>query len=475
MFHERLAILIVGVAALSIHSEADDATWSQFRGPNSSGVLDQASPPTHFGPGTNMTFAVPAPPGASSPALWGDRLFLTAFENGRLLTLCSEAKSGETLWQRIAPGEKLEIFQPSEGSPASATPATDGKHLISYFGSRGVICYDFEGKQLWQHAMEPLVHVGGFGSGTSPMIAGGLVLINRDAAAGSKLVALRVDTGEIAWESPRPELPSSYATPVLWHHGSEKEVVIAGSLQLRGYDLATGKERWRVVGTPPVACTTPVIGNNGVLYYAGWSNGKGEATLEPFDKVLKDFDQDYNGSLSPAEFKNHRFGGFFSTFDMDADGKISRTDWEGVHAFLSAGENVLIAVRPGRGDLTKSHVLWKQTRGLPYVPSPLFYRGNIYVVKDGGLVSCFDAATGDPHYLQERLGPTGSYYSSPIAARDHIYIASVDGKITVLTTGKSPQVVNRADLNERLVASPALAGKSIFYRSEKHLWRFDNN
>jgi len=125
--------------------------------------------------------------------------------------------------------------------------------------------------------------------------------------------------------------------------------------------------------------------------------------------------------------------------------------------------------------VTKTHVLWKQNRGLPYVPSPLFYKGSIYLVKDGGMVSCFDAETGEPHYLQERLGPTGSYYSSPVAARDHLYIASVDGKITVFTAGQKPAVVNRAELKERLVASPAIAGKSIYYRTDKHLWCFAEN
>jgi outer membrane protein assembly factor BamB len=445
--------------------------WSQFRGPNASGRHPQAHPPIHFGPGTNLVFKTALPPGASSPSIWDNRIFLTASEGSRLITLCLDTQDGKTLWSHHAPGERLEEFQSSESNPATATPATDGENVVSYFGSRGVFCFDLNGKVRWHHPMEPLAHVGGFGSGASPIIAGGLVLINRDAAVGSKLVALKLTTGEVAWETQRPELPSSYATPVLWDRGSEKEVVVAGSLQLRGYDLTSGEERWRVVGTPPVACTTPVVGN-GMLFYGGWANGKAEARMEPFDRLAADFDKDADGFISKSEFAHHpRFGNFFPTFDMNRDDRISREDWDGVQSFLTLGENCLFAVRPGRGDLT-AKIAWKQTRGLPYVPSPLFHDNRIYLVKDGGLVSCFDASTGEPIYLQERVGPTGTYYSSPVVARDHVYIASVDGKITVFQAGPKPAVVGRADLGERLVATPAIVGDSIYYRTQGHLWHF---
>lgn len=258
---------------------------------------------------------------------------------------------------------------------------------------------------------------------------------------------------------------------MLWDRGTEKEIVIGGSLQLRGYDLATGEERWRVAGTPPVACTTPVIGN-GMLHYAGWANGKAEARLEPFDSVTTDLDKDADGFISRTEFAKHpRFGAFFPTFDLNRDDRVSREDWDGVQGFLSTGENSAFAVRPGRGDLTTKRA-WKQNRGLPYVPSPLFYENHLYLVKDGGLVSCYDAETGEPVYVQERVGPTGTYYASPVAADGRIYIASVDGKITIFQSGPKPSVIAQTDLGERLVATPAIIGDSIYYRTQSHLWHF---
>jgi len=470
MLRNRLAqiFLVASTTTSSLHAASH---WNQFRGPNASGVNPQAHPPIHFGPGTNQVFKTALAPGASSPSVWGDRVLLTTFEETRLKTVCLDARDGKNLWSHTAPGEKLEQFQSSESNPATATPATDGERMISYFGSRGVFCYDMEGKLLWHHAMEPLAHIGAFGSGASPIIAGGLVLVNRDAASGSKLVALKLTTGKIAWEAQRPELPSSYATPVIWDRGTEKEIVLAGSLQLRGYDLATGEQRWRVAGTPPVACTTPILGN-GMLLYAGWANGKAEAQLEPFNRITADLDKDADGHLSKAEFARHaRFGTFFPTFDLNRDDRITRDEWDGTQAFLSRGENSAFALRPGRGDLTDK-LAWKQTRGLPYVPSPLFYENRIYLVKDGGMVSCYDADTGEPVYLQERVGPTGTYYSSPIAADGRIYMASVDGKITVFQTGPKPNVAAQTDLGERLVATPAIVGDSIYYRTQGHLWHF---
>jgi outer membrane protein assembly factor BamB len=460
------------ILCLTFFGNAISAEWAGFRGPNSSGVASEGNPPISFGAGTNLVFKADAPPGASSPCVWANRIFLTAQVGTHLQTLCLDANTGVILWTKVAPGDRLEAFHPSEGSPAASTPATDGQHVVSFFGSRGVFCYDLAGNEKWHYSAEPAAHIGAFGTGSSPLLANGLVLVNRDQAAGSKLLALKLETGEVAWEAARPELVSSYSTPVIWDHDGQLQVVVAGSLQLRSYDLKTGAEIWRVRGLPAVVCTTPVVGN-GMLIFAGWSNGKAENALESFDQLLKDLDKNANGSVSEDEFKSHyKFPTFFVTFDADSNQKIERQEWEGVTEFLSKGENCLIAVRPGKGDITDANVLWKQTRGLPYVPSPLSYKGHVYLVKDGGLVSCFDAASGEPVYLQERLGSAGSYYSSPVAADNRIYMASVDGKITVIRSGANPEVIGRSDLAERLVTTPAIVGRSLFIRTATHLWRF---
>lgn len=162
----------------------------------------------------------------------------------------------------------------------------------------------------------------------------------------------------------------------------------------------------------------------------------------------------------------------FSFCDLNGDGKLTQQEWESRMKLFSQGENALMAVRPGKGDITHSNVAWKQTRGLPYVPSPLFYRGLVYLVKDGGMVSCFDAKTGKPHYEQERIGDTSSYYSSPVAADGKIFMVSVSGRVTVFNAGEKASVIARTTLGERCVATPAIVDDTLYYRTANHLWAF---
>src|SRR5262249_38591284 len=143
-------------------------------------------------------------------------IFLTTFEKGKLETLCYDRKSGKLLWKRAAPADKLEEFNASEGSPAASTPVTEGQHVISYFGSCGVVCYDFSGKELWQHTLPTALTAGGFGTGGSPSLAGNLVIINRDQAKGSTLLAVDLQSGSKVWETARPDVNQSYGSPIVW-------------------------------------------------------------------------------------------------------------------------------------------------------------------------------------------------------------------------------------------------------------------
>jgi outer membrane protein assembly factor BamB len=141
---------------------------------------------------------------------------------------------------------------------------------------------------------------------------------------------------------------------------------------------------------------------------------------------------------------------------------------------LAKSENLLVAVRPGgRGDITKSHVAWKTTRGLPYVPSPLFYDGRIYLIRDGGMMSSFDAKTGAPFYLQERLEAAESYYASPVAADGRIYVVSLPGRLSVIKAGgDKPEILHQANFGERVFATPALTGNRLYFRTQTKLYGF---
>jgi outer membrane protein assembly factor BamB len=444
--------------------------WPMFRGPNASGVSDTARPPLKFGPDENVSWKVEVPSSPSSPCIWGERLFLTTFADGKLETRCYSSNNGKLLWSRPVPTDKLEEFMPSEGSPASSTPATDGKRIVSYFGSCGLVCYALDGREIWRHPLPVVETDGGFGSGTSPLIAGNLVILNRDQARNSALLAVDLETGRKVWQTARPEARTSYGTPIVWANNGTPEVVMPGALLLKGYDLATGEERWSVSRVPHVGCTTPVLGD-GLLFFGGWAPGKGDSPWPSWKDFAGKYDKNGDGNITPDELEP-AMRAFHKAIDSDHDGRVTEKDFEWLNSYMAKGENVLVAVKPGgRGEITDSHAAWKANRGLPYVPSPLFYRGRVYLVKDGGMVSCFDAKSGTPYYTQERLDAVGNYYASPVAADGHIYVASLDGKVTVFKAGgERPEMLHQTEFHERIAATPALVGPRLYLRTQTKLY-----
>ncbi|HEY0552235.1 MAG TPA: PQQ-binding-like beta-propeller repeat protein, partial [Verrucomicrobiae bacterium] len=189
----KKALLLGWLSTVAVMAGTADY-WPVFRGANSSGVSESAKPPVKFGPEENVLWKTDLPGAPSSPCVWGDRIFVTTFQNGKLETRCYDRGEGKLLWSRIVPAEKLEEFHGTEGSPAASTPVTDGQRVVSYFGSCGLVCYDFAGKELWRHELPPAVTAGNFGSGTSPLIAGDLVILNRDQAHHSSLLAVNLKT-----------------------------------------------------------------------------------------------------------------------------------------------------------------------------------------------------------------------------------------------------------------------------------------
>lgn len=467
----KLLLLTLSLA-INMSATAAEIWWPQFRGPNCSGVSDSAKPPIEFGPGKNQLWKTAVPPGASSPCVWDDRIFLTAFADGKLETLCLARTDGKLLWRRPAPAEKLEEFHATEGSPAAATPTTDGKTVISYFGSCGLVAYDFNGQELWQHKLPVIQTPGSFGSGGSPALAGGVVLVNRDQAGPCSLLAVDLKSGKKLWEAPRTDVGPGFGSPMLWKNAGTDEVIMSGSLKLKAYDLKTGKERWSLGGLPSFTCTTPVVGD-GMLFFAGWAPGK-EANTMPTWASMVQFDKNKDGAITPDELKGTEMESFFRSLDVNHDGKITKEDLDSLAAMMAKGENVLLAVKPGgKGELSEDAVAWKQTRGLPYVPSPLHYRGRVYLVKDGGMASCFDAKTGKVHYQQERLNAASSFYASPVAADGRVYFTSLNGKVVVVEAGgDAPKTLHQADFGERISATPALVENAIYIRTAKALYAF---
>jgi outer membrane protein assembly factor BamB len=469
----KSAFLLYALLMLAVLSGNTAENWPAFRGPNSSGVSQAARPPVKFGPDESVAWRKAVPWSPSSPCIWGERIFLTTFSDGRLETRCYSRNLGNLVWTRIARAEKLEEFHQTEGSPAASTPTTDGRRVVSYFGSCGLLCYDVDGNELWRYLLPVAITAGNFGSGTSPIIVGDRVILNRDVAVNSSILAVDLATGKKIWETPRPESPTSYSSPIVWNRDGVDEIVMSGSLSLNAYDVKSGAQRWVVHGLPSYTCTTPVIGD-GLLYFAGWSPGKADSPWPTWASTAEKEDKNRDGRISIDEFSSGPV--WFRSQDIDGDGFITNKDWDMIAGLMKKGENVMLAVKPGgSGDITQSHVVWQATRGLPYVPSPLFYDGRVYLVKDGGMMSCFDAKSGKPFYLQERLDAGGNYYASPVAADGRIYLTSLDGKVSVVKAGGDhPEVLHRVDFRERIASTPALIGGRLFLRTESALYAFGN-
>jgi outer membrane protein assembly factor BamB len=446
--------------------------WPSFRGPNCSGVANEATPPINIGPSNSVRWKLDVPWSPSSPCISGDHVFLTTFAENELQTRCYQREDGKLEWSSGVKPDKLELYHRKESSPAASTVATDGQRVVSYFGSFGLVCYDLQGKELWRHPLPVALSPGGYGTATSPVIAENLVVVSHDQDMASTLLAVDLISGKTAWETLRPNTLGSFGTPILWQNDGVMELVLPGSLCLKGYALKTGKEDWVVRGTTSYACTTPVTAE-GLLFYAAWSDGKADDPLPAWEKFLEEHDKNKDGVVSLDEFdENSRE--YFRGYDVNRDGKIERSDWDQIRVTLAKGENVMVAVRQGgRGDISQTHVAWKATRGLPYIASPLYYDGRVYLVKTGGMLSSLDAKSGQPFYLQERLGAEGMYYSSLVAADGRIYLASQAGKVTVVKAGgDKPEILHQVDFGEPIYATPALAGDKLYLRTRSRLYAF---
>ncbi len=449
------------------------ADWSQFRGPNAAGVADDANLPVEFGPGNNVVWRTPLPPGHSSPSLAADRIFLTAFEGERLFTLALDRATGRVLWRREAPRPRKQELQ-ENNSPASATPVTDGSNVYAFFADFGLLAYGPDGNELWRMPLGPFNNP--FGHGASPILAGDLVLQACDQDAGSFLLALDKNTGRVRWRAERPHAQRGYATPVLYRPpGGGTQAILAGSYQLNAYDTATGKPVWWVRGLPWQVKPTPVIAGDAIYFvtFSGESDPGQQEIIPPFPEALAQLDLNKDGKLSKDEIVDPRAKGRFDEYlDLDDTGFLEARDWEQFRD-RRAGENSLRAYRlGGAGDLTEGNFLWKNPRSLPNVPSPLVYRDVLYTLKEGGILTSFDLKTGEI-LKQERLkGAPGAYFSSPVAADGKIYAISEEGKAAVIRAAAQWELLAVNDLGDGCKATPAIAGGRMYLRTYSALYCF---
>lgn len=420
----------ITLLATAVLSEfAGGAEWPQFRGPNSSGIGD-GKPPVEFGPGQNVLWKTAVGSGLSSPIISKGRVFLTAFDRPtkQLATLCIDQRTGKILWRRtVVPTEIEKVHDMS--SPAAPTPATDGERVYVYFGSYGLVSYDFDGKLLWERRLPLPQNI--YGAVASPIVAGGLLVLNHQGK-DAYLLGVNHRDGKTVWKTDRSQFQYGWSTPVYWRHDGIDEIVVLGgdfgpNQRLMAYNLADGAERWWIAGLPPCGKSTPVIGDGMV---------------------------------------------FFAAPDIILDVEAEKRNPERAAQIYANNASRVMAIRPGgKGEVNQTHVAWTQTKGVPGVPSPLYYNGRIYTVKNGGIVFSRAAKTGELVY-SGRIGATGYYYSSPVAADNKIYIASEEGVVVVLDSGEELKVLARNKLDGQILATPAIVDGKIYVRTDDFLYAF---
>ena len=392
---------------LAAAAAASAENWPQWRGPAGDGVSTETNLPTKWGEKDELAWKFPLPGmGESTPAVWGDRIFLTYQDADHAVLLCLDT-DGKEVWRRdVGPGAKLH----GEGNGASASPATDGKHVYAFIGSGELACYDFDGNETWKFNVQD--RYGKFkiqwGFHCTPLLDGDRLYLQLFHGGGHQLVALNKADGSEVWRVDRKgggrgENMESYASPVLYRKGDDAYLIAHGDDYATAHRLTDGSEIWRVGDL-----TDP---NRNDLRFVASPAASPDLIVVPSCK---------NGPVAAV-----------------------RPDATGLIQIGSPAEP------------------WRLAKGTPDVPSPLIHDGLVYLCREDGTLVCLDAKTGEEKYHQ-RLH-SSLYRASPVYADGNIYLTAKDGTTTVVKAGPKFEKVAENTLPDQFQASPAISGGRIYY------------
>ncbi len=454
--------------ACTLHAE----DWAQFRGSNGSGVSSSKNLPSEFSKDKNVAWKAKIGDGIGSAIVKSGHVFTTAMAGDSKAAVFSfDAASGKQLWRsEFETGTLPRITPPN--SHASSTPAADDERVYVYFSTIGLLAFDFAtGKEVWRHTMPRPAYLMDWGAASSPIVHDGMVIFCQDDDLSPFVVAVNAKTGEEKWKTLRKDMLAGYALPVLCETNGRTDLVIAGSGKLKGYDPATGRERWTCNTLLRTIMTSPVV-HDGVIYIAVQSYGDATRTLK--HALLEWLDTNQDGILAREEMPKE-FYERFDASDKNHDKVIGPEEIDTAFQSpdnMAAGGNIVQAIQGGgNGDVTKTHVLWNIDPKTPSnLASPLFYNNRLYLVKSGGLSSCYDAKDGKTLWDRSRLGNFGDYFASPVAADGKIYIAAKNGFIVVLEDGAELKVLGKNDIGEEIIATPAIADGRLFVRTRESLF-----
>jgi outer membrane protein assembly factor BamB len=414
-----------------------EKNWHQWRGPYMTGESPDGDPPIEWSETKNVKWKIAIPGrGHATPIIWNDTIFvLTAIETDKDTGAAEQSEStpqahrgmpttrtmkihkfaifaldrldGKILWEQTLKEEVPQEGTHEMGSWASHSPITDGENVYAYFGSRGLYCLDMKGNLKWDRDFGQLNKRMNFGQGSSPAVYGDKLIVNWDHEGQSFIIALDKKTGKDVWKVDRDE-HTSWATPYIVEVSGKQQVITSATSLIRSYDLETGKLIWQCSGMTQNAIPTPFAAD-GILYVMSGFRG-----------------------------------------------------------------NALLAIRleDAKGDITDTEaIVWKHDKDTPYAPSALLVNNYLYFLRsNNGILSCFNAKTGEAYYTGQRLEGMGNVFASPLAASDHIYIVGQKGTMYVIKHGQEFEVLAKNTLDDNFNASPVVIGKQLFLRGYKNLY-----
>ncbi len=438
-----LILAVVLIAPASGQKNPGGTNWPSFRGNDAGGIAEGFPlPSTWDAPQSQNIIWKTAVPGLghSSPIVWGSRIYVSTAISAaarhdlkvglygdigsvqddssyKYVVYCVDKQSGKILWETTAFSGVPKIKRHPKSTHANSTLATDGSRLVAFFGSEGLYCFDMDGKQLWKKDLGVLdsayyVAPGAqWEFGSSPIIYQDRILIQCDVLNGCFVAALNIKDGSEIWNTSRNDVPT-WGTPTVQTDGKKAQVIVNGYRQIVGYDVATGKEIWRLKGGGDIPVPTPVVGLGMV------------------------FITNAHGSMAPI-----------FAVRLNAAGDIS----------LQANET------------SNQFVAWSVPRDGAYMITPLVFGDYLYSCKNNGVLFCYDAKSGDRMY-QERLGNgTTGFTASPVGGDGKIYYSSEDGDIYVVKAGPKFEILAKNPMGEVCMASPAISAGVLYFRTQSHL------
>ena len=425
--------------------------WPGFRGNGARGIAEGQNPPTRWHvegqngekPNEKLKWKTPvAGLGLSCPTIWGDYVYLTSAvsdgENEGLKIglygdvdsvdddreyefklLCYSKLSGDLVWERTANKAKPAVKRHAKSSYANPTVATDGDHVVAFFGTEGLFCYSSNGDLIWKKDLG-FLDSGWFydpgyqwGFGSSPLIYNDRVVVQCDIQGQSFIAAFDLKTGKEIWRTDRDEIPT-WSTPTVHEFGETAMLITNGTKSARGYDVADGKLLWSLKGHSEIVVPTPFVAHDLIFLASGYS---------PIQPIY---------AIKP-----------------EARGDISLED----------------------NTLTNASIPWSVKRGGPYMPSPIVYGDYLYCCANNGILTCYVAKTGEQVY-KNRVKASGgglSFTASPIAADGHLYLTAEDGRVIVVKAGSEYEIVSVNECGESILATPAVSEGTIFFRTQDSL------